>query len=110
MSIDSDLEEDAWASNGLFQRRTSLTFPKPLGTKDNFHNRSLQDFSERIKVNVVDEVDTRKRKQSIFNCGISKSDELETRAMSCDSISSDSANDEWKQVSSLQLFQLLYDK
>ncbi|KAM7391242.1 hypothetical protein PAMP_021942 [Pampus punctatissimus] len=71
LSIDSDLDND-WSNNKLLQRRASLAFPKPLGSRNSFHNCSLQDFSDRIKVNVEDELVNRQRKASIFNLGLNK--------------------------------------
>lgn len=97
-SIDSDLDEDVWSTNRIFQRRTSLTYPKPLGARDSFQNRSLQDFSDRIKVNVVDELEIHKRKQSVFNLGINRSEKDMSPSVSSDSVNSDTAKDEWKQV------------
>lgn len=98
-SIDSDVDEDIWSQNRLFQRRKSLTFPKPLGTRDSFHNRSLQDFSNRIKLNVEDELDSQSRKQSIFNwSGTEKEVQARSPPQSSDSLNSDTLNDEWKLV------------
>ena len=96
LSIDSDLDEDVWSHNKLFQRRPSLTFPKTFGTRSSFQNRSLQDFSDRIKDNTVDEAELARRRQSIFNAAINRPDN-ETSA-SNESISSDTTKDEWKQV------------
>ncbi|XP_051807349.1 serine/threonine-protein phosphatase with EF-hands 2 [Acanthochromis polyacanthus] len=96
-SIDSDLDEDVWGTNRIFRRRASLTFPKPLGTRDCFHNRSLQDFSDRIKVNVETEMEIRRRRQSAFNT-VMKAPENETPALSFDSVYSDNAKEEWKQI------------
>lgn len=98
-SIDSDVDEDIWSQNRLFQRRKSLTFPKPLGTRDSFHNRSLQDFSNRIKLNVEDELDSQSRKQSISNwSGTEKEVQARSPPQSSDSLNSDTLNDEWKQI------------
>lgn len=98
-SIDSDVDEDICSQNRLFQRRKSLTFPKPLGTRDSFHNRSLQDFSNRIKLNVEDELDSQSRKQSISNwSGTEKEVQARSPPQSSDSLNSDTLNDEWKQV------------
>ncbi|XP_070760463.1 serine/threonine-protein phosphatase with EF-hands 2 [Enoplosus armatus] len=94
--ISIDMNEDVWSSNRLFQRRTSLTFPKPLGTRNSFQNRSLQDFSDRIKA--VDELEIYRRKQSVFSIGTSTSEKDTTLPASSDSINSDNANDEWKQI------------
>lgn len=95
MSIDSDMDEDVWPNNRIFQRRTSLTFPKPLGTRDSFQNRSLQDFSDRIRLTAGEELETRRKKQSIF---ISSRSENEAGPSASESFNSDSSKDEWKQV------------
>lgn len=89
------MDEDIWSQNRLFQRRTSLTFPKPLGTRDSFQNRSLQDFSDRIKLTTGDELESRRRRQSIFCLG---GLEKGSPPQSSDSLNSDSLKDEWKQV------------
>lgn len=96
MSIDSDVDEDIWSTNKLSQRRTSLTYPNPLRTRNNFQNRSLQDFSDRIKA--VDELESHKRKQSIYDLGLKRSEKEVTSSASSDSMNSDNAKDEWKQV------------
>ncbi|XP_075881902.1 serine/threonine-protein phosphatase with EF-hands 2 isoform X2 [Nelusetta ayraudi] len=98
-SIDSDVDEEIWSQNKLFQRRTSLTFPKPIGTRDSFHNRSLQDFSNRIKLSVEDELDSQRRKQSIYNwSGTEKEVQARSPPQSSDSLNNDTLNDEWKQI------------
>ncbi|TKS78434.1 Serine/threonine-protein phosphatase with EF-hands 2 [Collichthys lucidus] len=98
MSIDSEMDEDILAANKLSQRRISLAYPKPFGERASFQNRSLQDFSDRIKGNAVDELESRMRKQSIYNSGIVSSEKNITASASSDSINSDNSNDEWKQV------------
>lgn len=95
-SIDSDTDSDVWSQDRLFQRRSSLTFPKPLGTRDSFQNRSLQDFFDRIKLNAGDELESRRRRQSIF-C-LAGSEKGMSPPQSSDSLNSDTLKDEWKQV------------
>ncbi|KAM3611594.1 uncharacterized protein V6R79_021012 [Siganus canaliculatus] len=95
-SIDSDIDEDMWYNNKRFQRRTSLTYPKPLGNRDSFLNRSLQDFSDRIKVDVVDELEIRRKRQSAFH--FTKSEKDISPSPSAESISSDTATEEWRQI------------
>nr|XP_046241369.1 serine/threonine-protein phosphatase with EF-hands 2 [Scatophagus argus] len=95
-SIDSDMDEDVWSNSKIFQRRTSLTYPKPLGTRDSFQNRSLQDFSDRIRVNVGEDLEIHRRKQSIFN--LNRSEKDTTPSTSSESLNSDSVKDEWKQI------------
>ncbi|XP_040010740.1 serine/threonine-protein phosphatase with EF-hands 2 isoform X2 [Xiphias gladius] len=90
-SIDSDMDEDIWSTN---RRRASLTYPKPLGTRESFQNRSLQDFSDRIRVNVEDELEIDKRRQPIFN----RSEKETNPSASSDSVSSDNIKEEWKQI------------
>ncbi|XP_068167917.1 serine/threonine-protein phosphatase with EF-hands 2 [Antennarius striatus] len=93
LSIDSDMDDDVLSNNKIFQRRASLTFPKAFGTRDSFQNRSLQDFSERIKTNVGEEI---KRKQSIFIFDTAEKDTCPSA--SCESVNSDNSKDEWKQI------------
>lgn len=90
------MDEDIWSRNRLFQRRTSLTFPKPLGTRDSFQNRSLQDFSDRIKLTAGDELEFRRRRQSIFCPG--GLEKAVSPPQSSESLNSDTLKDEWKQV------------
>ncbi|XP_019954773.2 serine/threonine-protein phosphatase with EF-hands 2 [Paralichthys olivaceus] len=95
-SIDSDVDLDVLGNNKYFQRRASFIYPKPLGTRESFQNRSLQDFSDRIKGKVEDELEIRKRKQSVF---INRSTEKETTlTVSTESVNSDNAREEWKQI------------
>lgn len=68
------------------QRRASLTYPKALGSKDCFHNRSLQDFSNRVKVDVESELEDCRQK-----------------SCSSESVSSDTSKCEWRQVRVHQL-------
>lgn len=96
MSIDSDMDYD-WSNNKAYQRRASLTFPKPLGTRNTFQNRSLQDFSDRLKVNAEDEVESHGRKASV-SVGVNKLENEVGQSASSDSINSDNNKDEWKQV------------
>ncbi|XP_071339713.1 serine/threonine-protein phosphatase with EF-hands 2 [Trachinotus anak] len=97
-SIDSDIDDDLLSSNRIFQRRTSLTFPKPIGGRDTFQNRSLQDFSDRLKVKVEDELEMHKRRQSIFKLGPNRSEKDIALSVSSESENSDNAKEEWKQV------------
>lgn len=98
MSIDSDMDEDILSTNKIFQRRTSLTFPKPLAGRDAFQNRSLQDFSDRIKANAADELERCRRKQSIYSLGLNRTENEIISSASSESLKSDNAKDEWKQV------------
>uniref|UniRef100_A0AAQ6ISC1 Serine/threonine-protein phosphatase n=1 Tax=Anabas testudineus TaxID=64144 RepID=A0AAQ6ISC1_ANATE len=98
-SIDSDVDEDVWSTNRFIQRRASLTYAKPMGTRNSFQNRSLQDFSDRIKMNMEDELESCKRRQSVFNSPIDKSEKEMTPTVSSDSVvSNDNPKDEWKQI------------
>ncbi|XP_029294933.1 serine/threonine-protein phosphatase with EF-hands 2 isoform X2 [Cottoperca gobio] len=94
LSIDVDVDEDTVSHNKVFQRRTSLTFPKVL-SRDCFQNRSLRDFSDRIKVNTVDNVELCQRRQSILNPVIHGPENEAAQSASCESINSE---DEWKQI------------
>ncbi|XP_026178298.1 serine/threonine-protein phosphatase with EF-hands 2 isoform X2 [Mastacembelus armatus] len=98
ISIDSDKDEDAWSCNKFLQRRASFTYPKPLGARNSFQNRSLQDFSQRIKVNMEDELEMCRRRQSVFNSTFNKSDKETTSSVSSDSVNSDNAKEDWKQI------------
>ncbi|KAG7221298.1 hypothetical protein INR49_017365 [Caranx melampygus] len=98
-SIDSDMDEDIWSTNRNSQRRASLTYPKPLGERNSFHNRSLQDFSDRLKPNAVDNVlEVCKKKQSVFNPTAGRSEKEITLSVSSDSVNSENAKEEWKQI------------
>ncbi|XP_068577039.1 serine/threonine-protein phosphatase with EF-hands 2 [Cebidichthys violaceus] len=95
MSVDSDMDVGVFSPNKTFQRQNSLTFLKPIN-RDSFMNRSLQDFSDRLKVNTEDEVQTSRRRPSIFNPDINR---LENEAtLSSDSVNSQTVIDEWKQI------------
>ncbi|XP_054466840.1 serine/threonine-protein phosphatase with EF-hands 2, partial [Anoplopoma fimbria] len=97
MSIDSDMDEDLWSPNKAFQRRNSLTFLKPIN-RDSFQNRSLQDFSARLKVNTVDEVEVSKRRRSILNPATGRLENETTSSGSPNSVNSLTVIDEWKQI------------
>ncbi|KAF6727511.1 Serine/threonine-protein phosphatase with EF-hands 2 [Oryzias melastigma] len=96
ISIDMDIEDEGWGTSRVFQRRASLTYSKSLGTRSCFQNRSLQDFSGRIKMNMENELEIR-RKQSVFLSDIGKPDK-ETLTVSTDSVSSDNSKEEWRQI------------
>uniref|UniRef100_UPI003AACD2F0 serine/threonine-protein phosphatase with EF-hands 2 n=1 Tax=Centroberyx gerrardi TaxID=166262 RepID=UPI003AACD2F0 len=109
MSVDSDVDDEVWASNKLNQRRVSLTFPKPLGTRESFQNRSLQDFSNRVKVPVEEELEIRRRQaglsglSGLFNSGFSSSQKNLNLSVSSDlsqesTDANDVAKEEWKQI------------
>ncbi|XP_013879668.1 serine/threonine-protein phosphatase with EF-hands 2 [Austrofundulus limnaeus] len=99
VSIDTDLEEDVWSTSRIYQRRNSLSFPKPLGPRDCFHNRSLQDFSGRIKVKMEDELESRRRRESLFQTAVNRSEkDLLSPSTSTDSTSSDNAKEEWRLI------------
>ncbi|XP_047448380.1 serine/threonine-protein phosphatase with EF-hands 2 isoform X2 [Mugil cephalus] len=97
ISIDSDTDEDLGFSNKIGQRRASLVYPKPLGTRDCFHNRSLQDLTDRIKANTEDELEIRRKKQSLLNSAVSKP-EKDSMSVSSESLNSDNTKEEWKQI------------
>lgn len=91
------MEGDILSHIKLTQRRTSLTYPKPLA-RDIFQNRSLQDFSGLIKGNMVDDVEIHRKRPSISIQGIIKPENETTQAASSESVNSENVNDEWKQV------------
>lgn len=95
-SIDSDADEDVSCNSRIFQRRTSLTYARPLGTRTSFQNRSLQDFSDRIRLSAENELELRRRQEFIFH--LSESEKTLNPAASSDSVKSETLKDEWKQV------------
>nr|XP_057927692.1 serine/threonine-protein phosphatase with EF-hands 2 isoform X1 [Doryrhamphus excisus] len=94
-SIDSDMDDD-WGTHKLSQRRASLTCPKPLGRRDSFLNRSLQDFSDRLKTNVEDELKLCQQRATIFTMGINPVEKGEDAPL--DLAVGDNAKEEWKQI------------
>uniref|UniRef100_A0A8C6NYA4 Serine/threonine-protein phosphatase with EF-hands n=1 Tax=Nothobranchius furzeri TaxID=105023 RepID=A0A8C6NYA4_NOTFU len=98
VSIDADLEEDIWNTSKIFQRRASVSYPKPLGPRDCFQNRSLQDFSGRIKVKMEDELESSRRRESVYQLAINRS-EKDVLGVSNDSVTSyDNPKEEWRQI------------
>ncbi|XP_059192441.1 serine/threonine-protein phosphatase with EF-hands 2 [Centropristis striata] len=97
LSIDSDIDEDVWSNRGLGQRRTSLAFPKAY-VRNSFPNRSLQDFSERIKVNMTDDLELCRRRQSVFIPVITRTENETDVSASSETINSVNVEDEWKQI------------
>ncbi|KAA8592587.1 hypothetical protein FQN60_018042 [Etheostoma spectabile] len=93
-SVDVETEEDVSSHNKLSQRRTSLTYPKPL-VREIFQNRSLQDFSGLIKVNTVDDVELHSRRPSFSIQEINRPENETTQA---ESVTSENSNEEWKQI------------
>ncbi|XP_054630281.1 serine/threonine-protein phosphatase with EF-hands 2 isoform X2 [Dunckerocampus dactyliophorus] len=94
-SIDSDMDDDL-GNHRLFHRRASLTCPKPLGRRDSFLNRSLQDFSDRLKSNVEDELKLCQQRATLFTMGNNRVEKGEDASF--DSVISDNAKEEWKQI------------
>ncbi|XP_057688464.1 serine/threonine-protein phosphatase with EF-hands 2 isoform X2 [Corythoichthys intestinalis] len=94
-SIDSEMDED-WGNHRLFQRRASLTCPKPLGSRDSFLNRSLQDFSDRVKVNVEDDLKRCQQRAALVRLGSLNAEKGAQESF--DSVASDNAKEEWKQI------------
>lgn len=95
-SIDSDVDEDVLCNSRIFQRRTSLTYARPLGTRTSFQNRSLQDFSDRIRLPAENELELNRRREFIFH--FSESEKTINPAASSDSVKSETLKEEWKQV------------
>uniref|UniRef100_A0A3Q2NV35 Serine/threonine-protein phosphatase with EF-hands n=1 Tax=Fundulus heteroclitus TaxID=8078 RepID=A0A3Q2NV35_FUNHE len=79
------------------RHNASFTYPEPLGPRDCFHNRSLQDFSTRIKANMENELDSSKKKENILAAALNRS-QHEILSKSTDSVSSDTTKDEWRQI------------
>ncbi|XP_069562626.1 serine/threonine-protein phosphatase with EF-hands 2 [Brachyistius frenatus] len=98
-SIDLDVDDEVLSTNKLFQRRASLTFPKPLGTRDCFQNRSLRDLSDRFKgTAAVDKLEIRRRKQSMFIADIITPEKDSQPVSSNLTANSDNVKEEWKQI------------
>ncbi|XP_068422496.1 serine/threonine-protein phosphatase with EF-hands 2 [Clinocottus analis] len=97
LSIDSDMDEDILSPNKMFLRRKSLTFLKTV-PRDSFQNRSLRDFSDRIKENTAEEAERRRRKQSIYSLATGTLENEAASSVSTDSMNSQSGIDEWKQI------------
>ncbi|KAM9744490.1 serine/threonine-protein phosphatase with EF-hands 2 [Menidia menidia] len=88
-SVDTDVDEEAWNSSRISNRRASLTFPKPIIARESFQNRSLQDFSNHLKVNTEEKQEGQGTKPA--------TSQREAVSTSSESVSSD-AKDEWKQI------------
>lgn len=95
-SIDSDVDEDVSSNSRIFQRRTSLIHTKPIGTRSSFQNRSLQDFSDRIRFSGESDLELKRRREFIFQ--FSESAKTLNIAASSDSVQSENLKEEWKQV------------
>lgn len=96
-SIDSDVDEDFSSNSRIFQRRTSLIYTRPLGTRSSFQNRSLQDFSDRIRFSGESDLELSRRREFIFQ--FSESAKTLNTAASSESVQSENLKEEWKQVS-----------
>ncbi|CAL1615804.1 unnamed protein product [Knipowitschia caucasica] len=97
VSVDSDLDEE-WSNTKFLQRRASMTYPKPLGMRSSFQNRSLQDFSDRIRVRVEDELEMCRKRTSMFHPQKEDQQNEAFQSLSIESVSSDNAKEEWKQI------------
>lgn len=97
MSIDSDMDLDTSCRHKSFLRQNSLAFLKPIN-RESFQNRSLQDFSDRLKVSAVEEVEISGRRRSILDKDINPPENERTAAASSESLNSLTVVDEWKQV------------
>ncbi|KAK5611103.1 hypothetical protein CRENBAI_022014 [Crenichthys baileyi] len=97
MSIDIDMDDVLWNTSKIYQRRASLTYPKPIGPRECFHNRSLQDFSTRIKANMENELENCKRREVIVAAELDRSQQ-DILSVSTDSVNSDNAKEEWRQI------------
>lgn len=96
--MDMDIGDEGWGTSRVFKRRASLAYSKSLGTRNCFQNRSLQDFSGRLRMNMDNELEIPSRKQSVFLSDEGGS-EKEALNVSTDSVRSDNSNEEWRQVS-----------
>ncbi|KAM8885392.1 serine/threonine-protein phosphatase with EF-hands 2 [Spinachia spinachia] len=95
MSIDSDMDLDTSCRHRSFLRQNSLAFLKPIN-RDSFQNRSLQDFSDRLRGSAAEEVSARRR--SILETDVNPLENQGAAAASSDSINSLTVVDEWKQI------------
>lgn len=94
LSIDSEADEDSWSSSKFLHRRASLRYSNnTLGSRNSFHNRSLQDFSSRTNVNVKDQLEFPRKRQSAF-IAVFK----EETPPPVSTVNSDTVHEEWKQV------------
>uniref|UniRef100_A0A3P9KTR9 Serine/threonine-protein phosphatase with EF-hands n=1 Tax=Oryzias latipes TaxID=8090 RepID=A0A3P9KTR9_ORYLA len=97
LSMDMDIGDEGWGTSSVFKRRASLAYSKSLGTRNCFQNRSLQDFSGRLRMNMDNELEIPGRKQSVFLSDEGGSDK-EALNVSTDSVRSDNSNEEWRQI------------
>ncbi|XP_057206409.1 serine/threonine-protein phosphatase with EF-hands 2 [Triplophysa rosa] len=84
-------------------RRGSLMFPKPLGSRDSFQRRSLQNFSSTITRTVEEELEIRRRQSEFSLSSFSRSHQILNLSLSSESEPDSSEftntnNDEWKQI------------
>ncbi|MEQ2178777.1 hypothetical protein GOODEAATRI_017611 [Goodea atripinnis] len=96
-SIDIDMDDVLWNTSRIYQRRASLTYPKPIGPRNCFHNRSLQEFSTRIKASMENELENSKRREVILAAALNRSQQ-DILSVSTDSVNSDNAKEEWRQI------------
>lgn len=97
ISVDSELDEE-WSVKKFLQRRASMTYPKPLGTRDNFQNRSLQDFSDRIRERVEEELEMCRKRAFTLSADSQSQEDDSLTSISIESVNSDNAKEEWKQI------------
>ncbi|KAJ0039432.1 hypothetical protein NL108_014254 [Boleophthalmus pectinirostris] len=95
ISLDSEADEE-WSNTKFLQRRASMTYPKPFGSRSSFQNRSLQDFSDRIREKVEDELEMCRRRT--LHPGDQNQDDENLHSVSIESVDSDNAKEEWKQI------------
>lgn len=84
-------------------RRGSMTFPRPLGTRESFQRRSLQDFSRTVARTVEEEFEVRRRQAEFSMSSFSNSQRILGSAPSTESEPDsseiiDTGSDDWKQV------------
>ncbi|KAA0716400.1 Serine/threonine-protein phosphatase with EF-hands 2 [Triplophysa tibetana] len=81
----------------------TLMFPKPLGSRDSFQRRSLQNFSSAITRTVEEEQEIRRRQAEFSLSGFSRSHQILSLSLSSE-VEEDSSEftntdkDEWKQI------------
>ncbi|ROL42511.1 Serine/threonine-protein phosphatase with EF-hands 2 [Anabarilius grahami] len=84
-------------------RRGSMTFPRPLGARESFQRRSLQDFSRTVARTAEEEFEVRRRQAEFSMSSFSKSHRILGSAPSTESEPDsseiiDTGSDDWKQI------------
>ncbi|KAJ8415597.1 hypothetical protein AAFF_G00425770 [Aldrovandia affinis] len=94
--IDSEIEVDVWAPKNIpvKWRWSSLTCGNAFGSRNDFQRRSLQDFSDRLKLSEEEEMEPLHRQARLTRSCQS----LDLDSSLCSSEHYDADTDEWKQI------------